>query len=77
MANTKQKPEQPNGTPHEPMNLTAAQHVIEQAANQRRERFQVEYERLCAEYGYEVAGRPAFSPDGRIGVAMVIQKRGG
>ena len=74
---TKQKENEKNGMAQaQTIDLEAAQQLLNNAEIEKRERFQLEYARLCDEYGYEITARPAFSDDGRIGVALGVRKRG-
>lgn len=68
---TKQKE---NGTVEstQALDLATAQQMIAAAAQQHRERFAAELDRLCKEYGFALMAEPYFD-DGRTRARVVIK----
>lgn len=68
---TKQKE---NGTVEstQALDLATAQQMIAAAAQQHRERFAAELDRLCKEYGFALTAEPYFD-DGRTRARVVIR----
>lgn len=58
----------------EPLDINAMKQALEQEEKRQAERFIVEYQRLCAEFGYEVWLHAYFGDDGRLVREKAIRK---
>ena len=58
----------------EPLDINAMKQALEQEEKKQAERFIVEYQRLCAEFGYEVWLHAYFGDDGRLVREKAIRK---
>ena len=69
---TKQKEQNGVAEPAQALDLATAQQVIAAAAQQHRERFAAELDRLCKEYGFALMAEP-YLDDGRTRARVVIK----
>ena len=58
----------------EPLDINAMKQALEQEEKKQAERFIVEYQRLCAEFGYEVWFHAYFGDDGRLVRERAVRK---
>ena len=58
----------------EPLDINAMKQALEQEEKRQAERFIIEYQRLCAEFGYEVWLHAYFGDDGRLVREKAIRK---
>ena len=68
---TKEKSE---NEPAEPLDINAMKQALEQEEKRRAERFIIEYQRLCAEFGLEVWVHAYFGDDGRLIRERAVRK---
>ena len=59
------------------ISLQEAQRVIASSEQERQQRFHAAYQRLCAEFGLELAARPVFTDDGRVSVIVFVKNSKG
>ena len=58
----------------EPLDINAMKQALEQEEKRQAERFIIEYQRLCAEFGLEVWLHAYFGDDGRLVRERTIRK---